>query len=188
MRRERFLIDCDEVLADFQTPVLQFVSEITGEPLMTPNDFDRWDVLEDLSDEHRAEVRRRVDESGFCNSMAVRDGSQDFIQKLQELVDVYVVTSPWHSANWMWERTNWLMREFGFTKKQIVHTSAKYLCKGDYLMDDNPEHIGAWMKEFPDGLPLLYHIPNTRNIHIPGAVRIYDWDSVLTLVRWRNGK
>ena len=109
-------------------------------------------------------------------------GAEAGVRALREHVKVYAVTSHFPSSpTWVHERDHWLIEHFGFTGKEIVHTSAKYLVGGDYLLDDNPSHVAAWSNEHPDGLGLLWHIPNTRTLGMD-EVRMQSWDQVLDRV------
>ena len=184
MLKPTFLSDVDEVLGDFQTPVLAVMSKILGKT-MRPQDFTAWDIFAGQPIEVIQEVRRYVEAPGFCYSIQPREGAKDFILELREQCEVYAVTSPWHSQHWMWERTQWLMDHFGFKKQEIVHTSAKFLCTGDFLLDDNPDHCEKWAKRHTNGEALLFHIPNTRDIQTERSTRVYTWPEILSYV-WKH--
>lgn len=179
--RKRLLVDVDEVLADFQTPVLKLMTRILGRQIRA-DDFEVWDCFSLLSEKERKRVFSKIEKPGWCASLAVKPGVGEALGELRELVDVYAVTSPFHSPTWVHERNAWLVDNLGFTRAQIVHTSAKYLCEGDAFLDDNPDHTKHWREEHPGGLCMLWHIPNTRKLGFDD-IRVRSWDEVLARVR-----
>lgn len=80
------------------------------------------------------------------------------------------------------ERTRWLGDHFGWHKNDIVHTGAKFLIRGDALIDDKPEHILTWMAEEPNGLGLFWHTPNTRKLG-NDHLRVHSWEEVIEKVK-----
>src|SRR5271154_958216 len=173
--RKRFLVDADEVLADFKTPLFQIASDLFGLTLRA-EDCDVWDLFTLFTEEQRVEVCKVIDQPGWCSSMEPKPGAQAAITRIRDFMDVYCVTSHWPSPTWVHERDNWLIKLFGFSRKQIVHTSAKFLCKGDAFLDDHPDHVTSWLKEHPEGSGMLWHIPNTSKYPNVGHLRVHTWD------------
>lgn len=185
-KRKRLLVDVDEVLADFQTPALLLMDAALGRRI-TPDDFEVWDCFSLLSEDDRKWVFSKIECPGWCASLAVKPGAKEALGELRELVDVYAVTNPFPSPTWVHERITWLINNLGFTRAQIVHTSAKYLCDGDAFLDDNPENVMRWNAEHPDGMHMLWHIPNTRKLGFDD-IRMRSWDEVINKVRGMIGK
>jgi 5'(3')-deoxyribonucleotidase len=179
--RKRFLCDVDEVLADFQSPTFEIIGRLLKRQL-TQYDYDVWDVFSLFTKEEVELLFTEIERPGFCRSLKPLPGAIDAIKELRQIADVYVVTSPFHSETWVAERDAWLMEHFGFTRKQIVHTSAKYLVEGDAFLDDNPSHVLHWKEEHPDGLAMLWHIPNTRKLP-HDDVRVFTWERVIEEVK-----
>ena len=182
--RPDFLIDCDEVLCDFQNPAFDLIKRVTGR-VYTPDCFDTWDIFSVLDEKEAEEVFNLMEQPGFCASLLRAPGAVEFIQEMQEYVNIYVVTSPQHNRHWVYERTEWLREHFNFQKKHIIHTAAKHMVRGDAFLDDKPEHIENWSKKNPNGLAMLWHIPNTRNLG-QGLLRVKTWQEVLEQVRALN--
>ncbi len=180
-RRKRLLCDVDEVLVDFQTPAFDLLEKHCGRKL-TPDDYEVWDMFSLFSDEEKRVVFAEIEKPGFCRALKPKDGAIEAMSELRKLVDVYAVTSHFSSPTWVHERDAQLIEEFGFKRREIVHTSAKYLVGGEYLLDDNPSHVTAWSDEHPSGHAMLWHIPNTRKLGMDD-IRMKSWDQVLARVR-----
>ncbi len=181
MKRKRLLVDVDEVLGDFQTPVFDILHTLFNKRL-TPWDYDSWDIFETFSDNERAAVFAEMEKPGFCRNIQPTLGSIDAIKELRQHVDVYPVTSPFHSQAWVSERNEWLAEHFGFAKREVVHTGSKFLVSGDAILDDNPLHVKSWLEEHPNGLGMLWHIPNTRNLTQYDPMRVHSWSEVINKV------
>lgn len=181
MRRLRLLVDVDEVLGDFQTPALDIMAKVTGRRYR-PEDFEVWDIFSVLTDEQKELVFAEIEKPGFCSNLKPLRGAVEAIRYLRSLVDIFPVTSPFHSVPWVTERNQWLGDHFGWKKSEIVHTSAKFLVRGDAILDDKPEHIVAWTAEYPAGLGMLWHIPNTRTLG-HDHLRVRSWEEVIERVK-----
>jgi 5'(3')-deoxyribonucleotidase len=180
-RRKRLLKDVDEVLADFQTPVLDVYFKITGKRL-DPFDFEVWDIFQTFTEEERQAVFEEMKKPGFCTSIKPAPGAVDAVRELRRYVDVYPVTSPFNSPTWVSERYDWLHEHFGFHRKDIVFTGAKFLVDGDAFLDDRPENVVSWQAERPGKLAMLWGIPNTRKMVEHDAVRVTSWEELIRKV------
>ena len=181
MRKRRLLSDVDEVLADFQGPFFETVHRLFGRKL-GPEDCQVWDCFSLLGVEEKQAVFTEIEKPGWCAALKPKPGAQEAIERVRSFMDVYAVTSHFPtSKTWVHERDEWLKEHFNFTGKDIVHTSAKYLVKGDAFLDDNPSHVVRWGEEHPDGLAMLWHIPNTRKLG-HDDLRVRGWDEVIAKV------
>lgn len=182
MGRKRLLVDVDEVLGDFQTPTFDIIHRLFGRKI-THHDFDVWDCFSLLSEQERKDVFVEVSKPGFCTNIRPIPGAFEAIEQLRQFVDVYAVTSHFpQSATWVHERDEWLVNHFKFSRRSIVHTSAKYLVRGDAFLDDNPDHVRNWLNEYPEGLGMLWHIPNTRKLP-HDDIRVRSWGEVSERVK-----
>lgn len=181
-RRKRLLIDVDEVLADFQTPVFALADRLLGKRF-TPYDFDNWDIFSVFNNVEREALFTEMGKPGFCLDFPVVAGSLEAVREMQESMDVYAVTNPFPRGTWVTDRNTWLQEKFGFERTHIVHTSAKFLVTGDAILDDNPVHIVDWLGEHPKGLGMLWHIPNTRTMTHYDHLRVKSWNEVLRNLR-----
>lgn len=177
----RVLLDVDEVLADFQTPALKVMHQVTGHP-WAAEDIDDWDVFSVLNPEQLAETFQVVKAAGFCSSLQPLPGAVEAVREMRSMFsDVHLVTSPFYgSPTWVQERTEWIADIFGLTDEDVTHTRAKWGVYGDALYDDKPVMHQKWVECHPGGLPLLRHLPNTRNIVTgPKVVRVYSYTEAI---------
>lgn len=181
MSRKRLLIDVDEVLVDFQSPALALLEKHCGRRL-TPLDYKVWDMFTVFTEEEKTVVFAEIGKPGFCRGLKPKEGALAAVMDLRTMVDVIAVTSHFPSPTWVHERDAQLIEDFGFKRREIVHTSAKYLCAGTYFLDDNPAHVTAWAEEHPSGIAMLWHIPNTRLLGLDD-IRMKSWDEVMHRVR-----
>jgi 5'(3')-deoxyribonucleotidase len=181
-RRKRFLIDCDEVLADFQTPVFELLKNYNGR-ILKPEEYDVWDMFTLFTADEKKAVFAEIEKPGFCESLKPKRGAAIAVDKLRDVVDVLAVTSHFPSSpTWVYERDKWLDHFFAFRGNEIIHTRAKSAVYGEYFLDDNPSHVSAWMAEHPKGVPMLWHMPNTSKLGL-ADFRVHSWDEVHTRVR-----
>jgi len=179
-----FLIDVDEVLADFVTPALVIVSEVVGRPWgLEDATSDQWDMFAVLSPEEKAAVFLRMNEKGFCAGLQPTPGSQDFVRELRKYRNVYPVTAPHHdSLYWITERNQWLGEHFGIDRKHVIHTNSKHICQGQEFLDDNPDHVRRWQGSHPNGRGMLWSTSHNQRLKGHEDIRVYAWEEVLRQV------
>ena len=160
----RVLLDVDGVLADFVGSVLPIASKLLG------RDVSRYEItsysLEESLGMTPEQVRAMCCEidlaSSWCRNLAPCPGAIEGYAELASIADVYIVTSPWNSRpTWTYEREAWLRHYFGITPRQVIHTSAKHLVRGDVLIDDKTSTLEAWSNEHC-GLPIQWATPHNR--------------------------
>jgi len=171
----RMLVDVDEVLSNFGSYVLESAGSYFQEKAAKHSGHS-WDFFEIFSPEEQNFLHEMIEKEGFCASIPLQKGAQEAVRELRKLVDVYVVTSPYHSMPWVHERNQWLKEHFGFGKNEIVHTSAKFLVNGDIFLDDKPDNVLSWHKEHPRGLAMIWPSPFTRSMPVDF---VRDWGHVL---------
>ena len=175
-RRPVVLLDVDGVLADFIGGVLDLVEHVTG-LCREREDVDRFDFCEALGlrgDDARA-VKRAIAERGFCERLLPYEGARLGVRALQEIADVYIVTSPWNSCpTWTYERESWLWRHFKIPSSRVIHARAKHRVAGDVFVDDRTNTVAEWRAEWPDSVAIRWNTPH--NAHDP-------WDGI-TCDRW----
>lgn len=179
----RFLIDVDEVLTNFVERLTPIVSGLLGREWHSSElPPDEWDMFTVLSDAQRDALCALMERPGFCSQFKVAPGAVEAVIQLRQYCEVYAVTAPNYFPNWCNERTRWLEQHFGFKPHQVVHTHAKHLVKGDFFLDDRPEHVGAWTEE-QDGSAMLWTTPHNRRTKGYDVFRVYGWDDVIRVVR-----
>ncbi len=151
---KRVLLDCDGPLSDFDERALRVLEGHVPEDWQTP--LGVWSWLDALSPDLRLYLTAHCVGSGFAAQMNAVDGAEEALERLQKLAQVYVVTTPWpNSPFWPAERIKWL-EERGVPHDKIVLTSAKYVVRGDILVDDRPENLLKWLQHHPSGTAVLW--------------------------------
>ena len=180
--KPRVLLDCDGVLADFARPVIAHINELMGTS-HTLEDLDQWDIMGALNvpPDVADEAYGRVKAENGCYTLPVYDGAKDGVRLLEQVADVYIVTSPMQSPHWADERRRWLTTHFGIGYKRQVQASAKELVAGDFLIDDKSETLWLWAAAFPNGVPVLWHHESNRFDMWPHK-RTRDWQELRTFV------
>lgn len=174
-------LDSDEVLSAFQEAVLDIASQSFGRRY-TVADLKDWDLFSIFNEEETEYLRHEVSRPGFCASLPVLEGAREAVETLRLLGDVYVVTSPFTSQTWVYERTWWLNKHFGFDRNHVIHTSAKHLVRVDAFLDDRPKNVIDWSREHPKSLAMLWPLPNTAGYPMT-KYRVEDWPDVIRRVR-----
>jgi 5'(3')-deoxyribonucleotidase len=179
--RPIFLLDVDDVLADFSTAYMRVINEVAGLNL-GPADHTEWNLINKAPKEHHEEILRRAREEGFCSSLGVVPGAQEAVHSLRLIGEVFAVTSPWKKhKTWCHERTEWLETHLGFYAKNVLHASAKYLVRGSVMIDDRPENLIEWADwNHIASLPLLWDRPHNRNEK--GLLRVGGWPQAVQLL------
>lgn len=148
MSRARVLLDCDGVLADFHTPCLEIINELTGKQFAV-TDIHEWDLFDALgvTGDVKNATYDRMNSPGWCSKLKPYPGVAQGVAKLREMADVYVVTAPMRGDTWHREREKWLWYHFEIGPKQVVHTSSKHVVHGDVLIDDRESNLVAWKSD-----------------------------------------
>ena len=109
------------------------------------------------------------DAPGVFALMDPMPGAIDALERLREKYDIYILsTAPWANPSGWADKLTWVKDHLDpyFTKRLIL-CHHKDLLKGDYLIDDRPNHgadrfAGEWIQfgspEFPDWETVLEHL------------------------------
>lgn len=180
MTKPVFLIDVDDVLADFAHPAAELLSDTLGRQWtfadMVPGE---WDMFVGLTESQRKKVDKAINDYGWLWTLKPYPGSQQAMQQIGELADIYIVTS---AMSWAPVRIEWLRKHFGIDKEHQVYTKAKHLVRGDFFLDDNPTYVRQWQEHNPDGDSMLWTAPNNIHLDEPN-IRVHDWPDVINRVR-----
>lgn len=148
--RPEVLLDCDGVIADFDTAYWKLADSFTKGGLK----FDRescpaYSWRDHIEGEVFDKCEKVAREPGFCARILPYDGALEAVQRLREFANVHVVTSPLDSIYWVHERSQWL-EAFGFERDDITFTRAKHRVHGDVLIEDWPGHLVKWSAGKPN--------------------------------------
>ncbi len=170
------LIDQDGPLADFEDAVRTGYEEFGGtkSSLVEYRDRKNFYVAEDYPKHLRSLVSSIYHAPGFFRNLKRIDGARDAIlAMLEDGHDVRICTSPLTEyRHCVTEKFEWVERHFGleFTKRIII-TKDKTIVRGDYLIDDKPEIIGALRD--PTWKHVVYDCPYNKNAK--SKIRLTNW-------------
>jgi len=176
LRKPRCLLDVDGVICAFVDGAIKVIEEITGKHYQ-PDDFRDFVLSLAVEQRFRAAIHERFQRPGWCANLKPYPGAIDFVDRLQQHCEVYVVTTPMYgAATWASEREGWLRDYFGIPSSRVVHTSAKYVVSGASFIDDKPSHVEEWMQYHPDGIGVVMARSYNEDTTI---TRVHDYDSAL---------
>ena len=136
------LVDCDGVLADFHTAVLDLAFSRAG-ICKSVEEWLVWDTKTALGwDRADEEITKAVIENEFCYRMKAYPGALLFLRTLERICgeeNVLICTSPWN-AEWMSQRAAWLEDVARVPIKRQIQCSRKDLVEG-WLVDDSSKHL-----------------------------------------------
>ena len=174
------LLDCDEVLSDFVSSVLQEVFVLTG-TMRDRNTILGWNIAEqlNLSEWEDRCLKEQIKSEGFCAGLKLVPGAVEGVRSLREWADVRVITSPYPSPFWEFERREWLHEAFGFHREnEIIQTGGKTIVHGDVLVDDKYETIRDWSARWPMSDAILWLAPWNDHRGWTGATTT-GWDDLV---------
>lgn len=178
----RILCDVDGVIADWLGKVLETAQAICGRTLRH-DEVTSWLRIENLSNrlgmtkEQRRSLYDALAAPGFCSSFEIL-GDRLLHNLIHNGNEVLYVTIPWKSSKtWCHDRWRWLLRH-GFTDDtdSIIQVPNKKYIWGDVMIDDKPENIHGWTKEWGGGIGLLWDQP--WNQHDTQLTRVRSWIEV----------
>jgi len=151
----RILLDVDGVLADFVTPALAIINEISARTWLA-EDIEQHDLTRacGLTPEQSKRWYAAICAPGFCANLQPYPGVVEILTQLREKAELVAVTAPFDNGtdraapHWMIERWDWL-RAHGFGPRQIIFTNEKSYIDGDIFVDDNAHHVDMWKYRHP---------------------------------------
>ncbi len=185
MRKLKFAIDCDGVLANFTIGALGVVEEVTGRRF-APADVTIFDFTKALGltgDEAIAVKKAIGAKRGFAMALPPYPEARQGVRRLRELGEVLCVTSPWESNPW-WraERDAWLALHFGI--EVVHHATVKTGYEADVFVDDKSSHVRDWLGAWPGRTAVFWRTPHNTSEAAPwGAHSIGSWDALYEISR-----
>jgi 5'(3')-deoxyribonucleotidase len=174
------LVDCDDVVGRFNHGICKLIFERTGVQY-TEEDIRTWDIFQTISHPEHPDLEDHcyaiANSPGWCLDIEPFPGAQEGIAKLREVSEVFFVTSPFKGITWEGERRAWIEKHFGVDKKHVIQAHAKFLVRGEFLVDDKPDNIRKWQNYNPDDVAMLWDRPHNRDAD--DLYRVHSWQAVL---------
>lgn len=169
-----FLVDCDGVLVNFSYTFLNILNRLTGINVPSHSVFDFSDIC---NKNQEAMVWHYIDNNpGVVSSIPEMKDAFKGIETLRKLGRVVALTSPHLGPTWQYERSQALMMNFGFTKKDIIFCSDKKLVPGNVLIEDNLDNVNEYKEAHPNSVVFLIDAPyNQGNTQ---AIRVQNWQEI----------
>ena len=183
-RKPRAGVDVDGVICNLHDELIR----IAKRHFKVDISLDSWDFDSSFSKEDASLFCSIVGEPGLHSILKPYKGALQGMMKLQEVADVYIVTSHLsHGPTWVHERDRWIQDLFQISDKKIVHTKAKYTFFGDILVDDKPSNCESWSEEH-NKTSVLWAQPYNEKHQVKESVkdkiiRTNSWSDVVEMVR-----
>jgi 5'-nucleotidase len=179
MERKRILIDMDHVMADITSQYIKWYKDATG------TEIERGDLSgkpEDLAFTQPQLIREFLHTPGFFRNTAVMPGSQEVIEKLNEVFELFIVSAAMEFPQSLIEKYEWLGEHFPFIHwQQIILCGSKKPISGDFMIDDHFKNLRNF-----NGEKLLFTATHNINTHIAGYTRVNSWAEIRDLLIERN--
>jgi 5'-nucleotidase len=168
MRKERIIIDMDEVMADTMGDMIdwysrQYEQQVDKEKMLVGS----W--VKGFPDEHQQLIRQRLLSEGFFRNLPVMKDAVDVIRELNEKYEVFICSAATEFPNSLKDKLEWLLDHFPYLSwKQLVLCGDKRLINGDYMIDDHVRNLEVFC-----GKPYLF--TSWHNLNVEGYDRIDSW-------------
>jgi 5'-nucleotidase len=167
------LLDMDDVIVDFEAGVrTAWDAEHPDMPLLPTEQRTQFKWAEDHPEAYRQPLNELIRRPGFFASLPPMPGA---LQAIAEMVadghQVFLCSAPPNSApHAVAEKTQWVIDHLGSEwTDRLMLTRDKTLARGDVLVDDKPEVVGALE---PVWEHVHYDRPYNRDT---GKRRITNW-------------
>ncbi len=174
----QILLDCDGVLANFVGGALKELKKATGIYLKEQDITGPFHRVLDRSTWR--DIQILVAQPSFCQNLNWYPDAKSFVNSCKQLGKVLVVTKPWFSYSWCFERDEWLYPYMDISN--VVYTHHKEVVRGDVLVEDTAENIDAWLQANPGGTGILINRPWNRKDKCAGK-RVGNLRDALKLIK-----
>ncbi len=170
--KKKLLIDMDGVISDVYGQFIKYEY----------NDIGLTQSLNDLKGklEHQAFKYhdKYVNSENFFYSAIPIQGSIEAVRRLNDVYEVFIVSSAMQFPLSLTEKINWLTKYFPFLSwRQIVFCGTKDIVYGDIMIDDHFKNLDSFQ-----GQTILFTQPH--NIDKPKGkhTRVHNWKEIETIL------
>lgn len=166
MKKLTILVDIDSIVANLTDPWFAAYNKDYDDDLHMSR-VDIWHTHQLAKPECGKKIYDYLTPE-LISSLEPLDGSVRHVNKLRDdghqVVFVTAVAKAEQNSN---ARVQWIQKYFPWaTTKDVIITSAKYLIKGDVLIDDAPHNLAAYHEAWPNAMLLRIGYP--YNTGAPG--------------------
>ena len=158
-KRPCVLLDLDDILNKFVPYLLETYNKMSGDNL-TEEEVTDWEIPKFVLPEWKDRIfsKEITWRDGFFFDVPIQDGAVDFVNKLMEWSDVYIVSACYFAT--VPDKANWIMKHFPlFDIRRFIPCYDKKMIKGDVLLDDAPHNLVSG-----DYLKVMMNKPHNRHI------------------------
>lgn len=176
-------VDCDEVLANFTDTTLELLNNFKGSS-HTRDEINEWDFINQFLPKDKKAFRETFNSHSLFAILKPYSEAQEALKELKNYCKIYVVTSPMSEYHtWVRDRDEWLLKHFGITRNNVIHTRAKYRVHANYFVDDKPSTVKKWKKEWPEEVSVLFK--HNGNKHEVGNWDLHtnNWQEIIDRIK-----
>lgn len=146
------------------------------------NDLGLTQSIKDLTGKLEYEAFKNHDkyvnsENFFYSAIAIQD-SIETVRRLNDVYQVFIVSSAMQFPLSLTEKMNWLTKYFPFLSwKQIVFCGSKEIVYGDIMIDDHFKNLDNFQ-----GQTLLFTQPHNIDKQTEKHTRVNSWREIETLL------
>jgi 5'(3')-deoxyribonucleotidase len=157
-------VDSDGVICDLESAWLQWYRHHYDPTMTYEKFFDKWDIDQSVP----AEVGMKVFDAlstGVFSRLKAYDGAIRALNELNEIANVYIVTSANGIPSAMADKANWYKQNVPFidVKKQLVIMGDKSRFRADIMIDDRLKNITDFLHASPEGKGVYIRRYHGRN-------------------------
>jgi 5'-nucleotidase len=168
---KQLIVDMDDVMGDFTGRLLDFYEREFGVRIARDTLNGKEDIDGFPAHQH-TRIRKFPYAPGFFRTLAVKDHSQEVMEKLNDRYKVFIVSAALKFPQSIIEKMEWLKEHFPFLSlEQQVFCGSKAAVYGDYMIDDNLFNLEKF-----NGEKFFFTAPH--NTHIEGFQRFNNWKEV----------
>lgn len=165
-------IDLDDVLADLVESWVEVVNKNEDENVK-PCDIKCWDIKKYFKCNKKVFTYLTY---GFFRNLPVKKDSQEVVEKLSEIHDVYIVTSATKTPESLKAKVEWLSEHFPFiSADKIVLCGNKSIIKADIMIDDGVHNLKTF-----SGKKILFDAPHNRSC--AEFTRVRNWSEIKNIL------
>ncbi|MNH75622.1 putative 5'(3')-deoxyribonucleotidase [compost metagenome] len=170
MSKKRIAVDQDGVIADLLTEWVGRYNYDYNDNIK-PNQVTAWNWSHICKPECGNKIYSYMDDPDLFESLPVINYSQEVLQELNDIYDIYIVTAPFNMNN-VAAKHSWLRRHFPFLDPdKFVFTRDKGIVRANYLIDDKPSNLDDFL-----GDKLLFSAPHNQTES--RFYRVNNWQDI----------